>query len=288
MLSYQHIYHAGNFADIHKHAILAQVIKAMRTKPQPMAVLDTHAGRGVYDLSSVEAEKNREFDNGITHFWPRRAEPSLLRPFLEIVETFNTGDSVTQYPGSSMIARRLLKPADRLVAVERHPGEVKELQTSLAGLPQTTVVQEDGLQTMLDNVPFPERRGLVIIDPSYEIKTDYADVPKHIALAFRKWPQGSFLLWYPIMNGAPHRDMFLALKKSGVSNMLISEICLEKPPEDHFRMYGSGIAIVNPPWPDAILKQITEHITMRMPAATSGEVFWLDNLKFDEFTGKLL
>lgn len=274
MLSYQHIYHAGNFADVQKHAILAAVMKGLRTKPAPMAVFDTHAGRGIYELTSNEAEKNREFDNGISHFWP--PQPGPLAPYLDIVRKLNPADAeVTRYPGSSFVAQQLLRPQDRLVSVERHPGEYEKLKQVFGNSPKVNIVKDDGLAALLSALPFREGRGLVIMDPSYELKTDYADVPVTIEKARKKWQKGTFLIWYPIMSAGGYRQMLKDFKAQGITDMLISEIRMDKPPEAHYRMYGSGIAVINPPWPASIMRDITNHITKNMPVKTFGDTFWL-------------
>ncbi|MDP2205789.1 MAG: 23S rRNA (adenine(2030)-N(6))-methyltransferase RlmJ [Alphaproteobacteria bacterium] len=289
MLSYQHIYHAANFADVQKHALLAQVLKSLCAKPLPLAVIDTHAGRGLYSLDDAEAQKNREFDNGITSFWYKRAEmPACLKPYLDVVEHFNEDGVLARYPGSAMMARQMLRPADRFVAVERHPGEFGHLQQALAGSARTQSVQDDGLSVLIDALPLPERRGLAIIDPSYEIKSEYAELPKVILRALKKMPQLCIFVWYPMMQAGGHRLMLSELVKSGIRNALVSEISLEAAPQEHFRMTGSGILIINPPWPEAVMDDITQAVTTRLPAKAAGEVFWLDNCHIDAYTGLMV
>lgn len=288
MLSYQHIYHAGNFADVQKHALLAQVLKSLAAKPAPMAVLDMHAGRGLYHLSDTEAEKNREFDNGITALWAARDRlPAALKPYMDILTALNTGDTVEAYPGSAWIARHMLRPSEKLTAIERHPGEFTKLRDALGGKPQTLLLQDDSLKILPEKIPFAERRGLVICDPSYEIKTEYATIAQKIYQAWKKWPQGCYFIWYPCMDAKGHVAMLSDLRKSGVTNMLVSEITLEQPPEAHFRMYGSGIAIINPPWPMAVMQSVTDAVVAHLPTPATGEVFWLDDYHVDPQTGRL-
>lgn len=289
MLSYQHIYHAANFADVQKHALLAQVLKALGHKPTPMAVIDTHAGRGIYDLGDAEAQKNREFENGVTAFWDKRASmPAGLAPWLHAVAALNDGDALQRYPGSAYLARQMLRTGDRLVAVERHPGEFGHLQQALAGKPRTQTLQGDGLQILIDQLPLPERRGLAIIDPSYEMKTDYADLPKIILRALKKMPQLCIFVWYPMMAANGHRQMMTELVKSDIRQALVSEIRLEVPPQEHYRMTGSGIMIINPPWPDAVMNEVTQAVATRLPAKAYGDVFWLDNCRVDPYTGLIV
>jgi len=289
MLSYQHIYHAANFADVQKHALLAQVLKSLCAKPAPLGVIDTHAGRGLYSLGDAEAQKNREFDNGITSFWDKRAAaPACLKPYLDQVESFNAEGTLLRYPGSALIARRMLRAGDRLVAVERHPGEFGHLQQALVGIPRTQTVQDDGLKVLIDALPLPERRGLAIIDPSYEIKTEYAELPKVILRALKKMPQLCIFVWYPMMQAGGHRLMLSELVKSGIRDALVSEIRLEAAPQEHFRMTGSGILIINPPWPEAVMNEVTQAVTTRLPAKAYGDVFWLDNCHIDHDTGLMV
>jgi len=294
MLSYQHIYHAANFADVQKHALLAQVLKSLLVKPAPVCVIDTHAGRGLYALEDAEAQKNREFDNGITALWPQRAEaPPALRPYLDAVAVFNPDENLAAYPGSAMLCRQMLRGADRLIATERHPGEFGHLQQAMArempGVkPRVQTVQGDGLKTLIDSLPATERRALAVIDPSYEMKTDYADVPKAILRALKKMPQLCVFLWYPMLATGGHRQMLSELVKSGVRDALVSEIRLETPPQEHFRMTGSGILIINPPWPQAVMNDVTQAVATRLPAKAYGDVFWLDNCSIDPDTGLIV
>lgn len=287
MLSYQHIYHAGNFADVQKHALLAQAVKSLAAKPVPMAALDMHAGRGIYRLSDQEAEKNREFDNGITRLWMRRHDlPPVLKPYLDILATLNDSGQMLAYPGSAYITRKLMRPTDKLTAIERHPGEFMKLRREMAGLPQAELLQDDSLKLLADRIPLPNRRGIVICDPSYEIKTEYADIARALVQAWKKWPQGCYFLWYPILDAGGHEILLGGLRKNGVSNILVSEIRLETAPEEHFRMHGSGIAIINPPWPLAVAQSVTDAVIPCLHGA-AGQVFWLDDYHVDPDTGRL-
>lgn len=295
MLSYQHIYHAANFADVQKHALLAQVLKSLCARPAPLFVIDTHAGRGIYALGDDEAQKNREYENGIMSFWAaREAAPAALKPWLESIATLNPQGELTRYPGSAMLAKRMLRGNDRLVAVERHPGEYGYLQQALAELaplmpaPKTKALQDDGLRLLEDFIPAPERRALAVIDPSYEMKSDYAEVPKAIIRALKKMPQLCVFLWYPLLQSGAQREMLSAFVKSGLRDTLVSEIRLEAAPQEHYRMTGSGILIVNPPWPDAVMNDITQAIATRLPAKAYGDVFWLDNCRIDPDTGLMV
>lgn len=282
MLSYQHIYHAGNFADVHKHAVLAQILKALKAKNPRLAVLDTHASRGLYDLSGEEAQKTAEFETGALHFWKNGTLPQDLRA---IVTKFNPEGELKTWPGSAVIAREMLRPADTLACIERHPGEFAELKKALEGKPNTALSQEDGFEALAVRVPLPGRKGLVIIDPSFEIKTEYALAAKQVHKAWQKWPNGVYMLWYPLLEARGHRQLLTALRKTDIKDVLVSELRLEEKPAPNFRMTGAGIAIVNPPWPEAVLAALTRQIAADMPVKTAGEVFWLDNQPLDPETG---
>lgn len=282
MLSYQHIYHAGNFADVHKHAILVMLLKALKSRNPKFAVLDTHAGRGQYDLASEEALKTNEAYTGARHFWDKKAIPSGLR---EIVEKMNPEGELKTWPGSSYIARQLLAPSDKLIAIEKHPAEFEELRRNFDGVANTDIHQEDGFEAMLELSPLPGRKGLVVIDPSYEIKTEYAQTARQVHLAWKKWPQGVFMIWYPILEAQGHKQLLTALRKSNVKDVMVSELRLDKPLADNIRMTGTGIAIVNPPWPQDVLDSLTQEVAAAMPVKTWGDVFWLDNQKINPETG---
>jgi 23S rRNA (adenine2030-N6)-methyltransferase len=289
MLSYQHIYHAGNFADVQKHAVLARLLQVLAQKPQKFCVLDTHAGRGLYDLGSPEAQKIGEFNNGIIPFWAARAgQKTPLSDYLKVVESFNEGGELQHYPGSAKIAQALMRKTDNLVLIERHPGEFAELQNCFEGAKNVRIEQKDGFQVLIDRVPFAERRGLVLVDPSYEIKSEYAELPKQLRQAWKKWPQGQFMIWYPMLEAGLHRQMLTALRKTDVKDMLVSEIRLESLPQGSFGLYGSGLVIINPPFGfETALNEITQFIAQRLPVKAAGKVFWLDNQKIDPETGML-
>ncbi|MDI1226114.1 MAG: 23S rRNA (adenine(2030)-N(6))-methyltransferase RlmJ [bacterium] len=284
MLSYQHIYHAGNFADVHKHAILVELLKALKAKNPKLAVLDTHAGRGTYDLRSEEAQKTSEYTSGAQHFWENDGLPEGLK---EIVSGFNPEGDLNIWPGSSMIARKILRPGDKLTCIERHPGEFAELQKTMSDAHGVDLQQKDGFQSIVDFSPPPLRKGLVIIDPSYEIKTEYVQTAKQVHLAWKKWSQGVFLIWYPLLEAQGHVQLLTHLRKSEVKDVLVSEVRLDKAPTEGYRMFGSGIAIVNPPWPINVLDDLTNHIADRMPQKAHSDVYWLDNQPINPETGTI-
>ncbi len=287
MLSYQHAYHAGNFADAHKHALLASTLTHLKSKGQKLCVLDTHAGRGMYHFSSEEAQKKGEFKNGVTALWEYRSTPSPISDYYRAMEKHNASDTLETYTGSPQIAKDILGDGHRFIFAELHPGEFSELQKNFHDQPNVQTLQKSGFTVMLENVPPPERRGLVVMDPPYEMETDYKDVPKNLNLAYKKWPQGIFLLWYPLLTSQAHKEMLVRLRKTDVKDVLISEIALDHVPKEGFAMYGSGVALINPPLPETGINEITQFIAGHLPNKAQGKVFWLDNCRIDPDNGLL-
>lgn len=275
MLSYQHIYHAGNFADVHKHALLVRVLAALKVKHPRLCIVDTHAGRGLYDLSSDEAQKTGESANGIAKMRDLTGTP--VEDYLGLVRKYDGA-----YPGSAAIAKDMLRPGDRLVLAELHPGELAELQKSISGH-NVSIMKKDGLEVMAEALPPPERRGLAVIDPSYEIKTEYTDLPRKIHNVYKKWPQGVFFIWYPVLTAQPHLRMLTALRKTGISNILVSEMKMGKMPDEGFAMHGTGIAIINPPLPEQAVDAVSRFVADALGAKQ--ETYWLANRMIDPETG---
>jgi 23S rRNA (adenine2030-N6)-methyltransferase len=242
MLSYQHMYHAGNMADVHKHAMLALTLDYMVQKDKPLSYIESHAGRGLYRLDSDEALKTGEAGQGIVRLAERfpRDHPYSLR-LAEVRARF--GDSA--YPGSPLVAALTLREMDTMHLAELHPRENAALREVM--LPWGAHVRsEDGLSMALVLAPPTPRRGLLLIDPSYEVKDDYEVVPKRIAAIHRKWNVGTILLWYPILVSGAHRPMIEALA-AAVPSGVLNEVMFPPAKEGH-RMIGSGLFAVNPPY----------------------------------------
>ncbi|WJS83558.1 23S rRNA (adenine(2030)-N(6))-methyltransferase RlmJ [Paracoccus sp. TOH] len=241
MLSYQHAYHAGNLADLHKHALLAWMLAYLTAKPKPLSYLETHAGRGLYDLAAPVAAKTGEAAAGITRAlsesWLPRDHP--LRLALDAVRIRH---GATAYPGSPLIARHFLRPGDAAHLAELHPAEHAAL-AQVAGFAH--LHRQDGFQMAQALCPPLPRRGLLLIDPSYEVKTDYDAIPRHIAKLARKWNVGVIALWYPILTDSRHAPMVEALRRDH-PQALISEVRFPPARPGH-GMIGSGMAVLNPP-----------------------------------------
>ncbi|MGF2733567.1 23S rRNA (adenine(2030)-N(6))-methyltransferase RlmJ [Marinobacter sp. DUT-1] len=247
MLSYLHAFHAGNFADIQKHAALTLALSMMHSKPSGIACFDTHAGSAVYDLGSERARKTGEADTGVQKLWQLREHllSSDWQPVLELLARLNAGDGhLTTYPGSPFWFRQFLRADDALTTFELHPSESEQL-AGWAGQ-KVRVLREDGLKGLLGQLPPKLPRLLVLIDPSYEIKADYGSVAKTLQKAWQKCRHGVYLIWYPVLTSGLEEQLADALRSGPVRKILRSEIHLNHPPERG--MTGSGMLVVNPPW----------------------------------------
>jgi 23S rRNA (adenine2030-N6)-methyltransferase len=273
MLSYQHSYHAGNFADVHKHALLVAVLQALKAAAlKPLVILDTHAGRGLYDLTGAEAQKIGEFKSGIACFWNSTGKQNPpLQDYLEIISACNKQGGLKNYAGSSWIIRQLMRKADSLVAIERHPQEFHALQDCFKNNKNIQCLFEDGFAFLENLMDAPD---LVVIDPSYEIKSEYLDVPALLQRAVKKFPKACFLVWYPMLGARLHRSLLEALRQTKIKNISVSEIRLEEPPEQGFGMVGSGVVLINAPDDmAATVNVITQFIAACLPVPAVGEVF---------------
>jgi 23S rRNA (adenine2030-N6)-methyltransferase len=249
-MNYRHAYHAGNFADVVKHATLALVIERLKAKDAPFAVLDTHAGIGRYDLSSIEAQKTGEFRDGVLRLLesPPKALPAELEPYLAVVRNLNRGrPELRWYPGSPRLALDLLRPQDRMVLLELHPEDARTLSALFAGDRRVSVHNSDGYIGLKAFLPPKERRGLVLIDPPFERRDEFERLARGLRHAHRRWASGQYLLWYPIKDRAPVDAFHAALKAAGIARVLVAELLL-RPANDPERLNGCGLVLVNPPW----------------------------------------
>lgn len=241
MLSYQHGYHAGNLADVHKHAMLATALAYLVQKDKPLTYVETHAGRGLYDLSAPEAVKTGEAAAA-------RAAAGWFQPdhpYARALARVRALHGADAYPGSPLIAAMTLRPGDRMHLAELHPQEHAALSYAMSPY-GAQVVRRDGLDMALSICPPTPRRGLCLIDPSFEVKDDYRTLPDIIAALHRKWNVGVIMLWYPILSGDPHAAMLGSLTAAH-PQALRHEVRFPPAREGH-RMTGSGLFILNPPW----------------------------------------
>jgi 23S rRNA (adenine2030-N6)-methyltransferase len=249
MLSYRHAFHAGNHADVLKHLILVQILRYMIQKPVPFWGIDTHAGAGRYDLASEAARKLGEFREGIARLWLAPDAPPAVADYLEAVRELNPEGHLRHYPGSPWLIWRQLRQEDRLRLFELHGNEARTLSQTFRGAGrQTQVVAGDGLSLLKSLLPPPSRRGLVLIDPSYETKNDYIAVLQTLRDALKRFATGAYALWYPQLAKIESRQLPERLKKLPANDWL--HVCLQvrAPITEHFGMYGSGMFILNPPW----------------------------------------
>jgi 23S rRNA (adenine2030-N6)-methyltransferase len=247
MLSYRHGFHAGNFADILKHTVLVHMLEYMTQKEKPLRIIDTHAGAGVYKLNGPQAQKNREFDTGISRLWNKAEKPAALTRLIELVQRINEQGPLQIYPGSPLIAQTLMRPIDRLYLHELHPSDYQFLRDCMRSDKRVKVIDEDGFAGLQALLPPLERRALVLIDPSYEIKSDYHQLVKQVINAHKRFAVGTFAIWYPVVNRARIDEMELALKKSGIKNIQLMEFGIAPDSLEH-GMTSSGMIVINPPW----------------------------------------
>ncbi|WP_417762386.1 23S rRNA (adenine(2030)-N(6))-methyltransferase RlmJ [Shewanella sp.] len=248
MLSYRHGFHAGNYADVLKHAVLLQTLQLMYKKDKPLVYIDTHAGAGGYSLEDEFSQKTGEYLDGVARLWQANDLPESLQMYLDNVRHFNANDDeLVQYPGSPAMVDMNLRDQDRMVLHELHSTEQEMLADYFAGDKQVQVVNGDGLKGLLAAVPPLERRGVILIDPSYEIKSDYDTVAETIIKTHRKFATGVYLLWYPIVDRERTEGMLQQLKDSGIRRQLRIEQSV-RADSNEFGMTGAGMWVINPPW----------------------------------------
>ncbi|MEZ5781851.1 MAG: 23S rRNA (adenine(2030)-N(6))-methyltransferase RlmJ [Rhizobiaceae bacterium] len=249
-MNYRHIYHAGNFADVVKHAVLARIIEYLKKKDAAFRVIDTHAGRGIYDLSSAEAQKTGEWRDGIGRLIDAslpQAAAELLGPYLEAVRALNAKGGLSRYPGSPALTRHLLRKQDRLSAIELHPVDAKALGAKFAGDIQTRVINLDGWLALGAHIPPKERRGVVLVDPPFEEAGEFDRMIQGLVKAHKRWPSGLYAFWYPIKDRRAVNAFRSDLKETGIAR--ITDIVFEvRPPSSEPRLDGCGVSVVNLPY----------------------------------------
>lgn len=249
-MNYRHIYHAGNFADVFKHAVLARLIVYLQGKDKAFRLLDTHAGIGLYDLSSEEAQKTGEWMGGIGKLidqpLPQAVAP-LLEPYLQAVAGLNPDGGIQFYPGSPKLARLLMRPQDRLSAMEMHPIDHETLRRNFEGDYQVRVTELDGWLALGAHVPPKEKRGIVLVDPPFEEDGEFERLVDGLERAWKRFPGGVYCLWYPLKKGAPVKEFHEALQATGIPKILAAELVV-KSERETTGLTGSGLIIVNPPF----------------------------------------
>ncbi len=254
MLSYRHGFHAGNHADVLKHFVLVRMLRHLLQKEKAFWFVDTHAGAAQYALNDSTALKNAEFETGIGRLWRARDLPPVLADYVAQVRSFNTATGtdparLRRYPGSPQIAMQLARAQDRIRCFEKHTSEIRVLQKNLADDPRrATAVAGDGFELLASVLPPPSRRGLVLIDPSYEDKHDYRRVKQTLADALTRFATGSYAVWYPQVMRREAMLMPASLHLLPAADWLDVTLTVKVPSDDGYGLHGSGLFIINPPW----------------------------------------
>src|SRR5262245_2272809 len=269
-MNYRHAFHAGSFADVLKHAVLVRILVHLRAKPVAFRVIDTHAGAGRYDLTGPEASRGGEWRDGIGRLLDTaigEEARALLAPYLAAVAACNGGGRLATYPGSPLLVRALLRPQDRLIACELEPVAAAALARNLARDARCKAVAIDGWTALNAYVPPKERRGLVVVDPPFEETSEFARLAQGLETAHRKWPSGTYLLWYPIKERDGPDALARRLRRSSLAKILRVELSMPVP-RGSVRLGACGLIVVNPPW---TLAPELEILLPQLAAALAGD-----------------
>ncbi|WP_240127779.1 23S rRNA (adenine(2030)-N(6))-methyltransferase RlmJ [Proteus mirabilis] len=247
MLSYRHSFHAGNHADVLKHIVQTLIIESLKEKEKPFLYLDTHAGAGRYQLTNAHATRTGEYLEGIARLWQQEEVPELILPYLEAVSSLNTSDELRYYPGSPLLAAKLLREQDLLMLTELHPTDFPLLRTEFSRDKRVRVCREDGFGQLKSKLPPVSRRGFALIDPPYELKQDYSAVVKGIVEGYKRFATGTYAIWYPVVHRQQIKRMLKDLEATGIRKILQIELAV-KPDSDQLGMTASGMIVINPPW----------------------------------------
>ncbi len=248
-MNYRHAFHAGNHADVIKHAVLAHCVAYLTQKDKPFAVLDAHAGIGAYDLHSTEARKTGEWEGGVGKLAPAfdAAVEAFLAPYRATLRNLNPSGGLKLYPGSPEIILQGLRAQDRLIANELHSADAHILRLNYSGETRLSICEIDALQAVKSQLPFAERRGLVLIDPPYEDTKESKRVVQMLAQGIRRFATGMFLIWYPVTTEQFVSDFIEGISELGIGDILRAELRVKKTHEAS-GLSGSGLLIVNPPF----------------------------------------
>lgn len=282
-MNYRHAFHAGNFADVFKHVVLVGLLQALKAKPAPFCYVDTHAGRGLYDLLGAAAEQTREHFDGIQRLDAASTLPTALQQYLNIVGSFNlrSDGATAQYPGSPLIAARTMRPDDRAILCELQTEEVEALRAALRDDRRFAIHQRDGYAALNALLPPEQKRGLVLIDPPFEAQADeFTLIENALADALKRWSNAIHAIWYPIKRRESIAPFHRWLRdNSGDADVLVAELLLHAD-NSSLRLNGCGIAIVNPPW--RFEKELESwlpalHAALAQSRYGSWQVQWLRN-----------
>ena len=263
-MNYRHGFHAGNFADVLKHVVLTRILLHLNAKPTPYRIVDTHAGSGRYDLVSEEALRTHEWKDGVARIDRSPLAPAvevLLAPYRAALDGARALHGAGTYPGSPWLCRHAMRPDDRLVAAELHPPTYKKLTDAIGRDKRCIPLAIDGWTALRANVPPKERRGLVLIDPPFEEKNEFATLADQFIAAHRKWPTGIYALWYPIKDRSGIESVMDAVLDAGIGRLLRLEMDVDRP-EAAGGLSATGLLVVNPPW------RLAEEAETLLPALT--------------------
>lgn len=256
MLAYRHAFHAGNHADVLKHTVLTLVLRYMNQKDKSYRLVDTHAGAGGYSLEGRFAQKKGEFEQGIGRLWDRDDLPEAVADYVQLVRRFNPGGRLEQYPGSPAFAQMLLRPQDQLRLFELHPTDHRILQSYIGVLKGAEVYDKDGFDGLKGQVPPASRRGVVLMDPSYEGHKDYGRVIASLRDALARFAEGVYLVWYPQVSKLEAAQLPKRLEALAPKGWLHARLTVQQPDQQGFGLAGSGMFVINPPFTlhDELLK----------------------------------
>jgi len=251
-LNYRHVYHAGNFADVLKHVVLSLVIGHLKAKPTPFRVIDTHAGTGIYDLGSDEAQRTGEWREGIGRLLaPAQPVPDdvaeILAPYLSAVWALNPSGVLARYPGSPLVARHLMRTGDQLIANELHPDDFEQLRQNVGRLPDSKVLSLDGWMALRSLLPPKERRGVVLIDPPFEVAGEIDRIDRGLLEAQRRFEGGCFIAWYPVKDPTPINSLHKSVTQSSRRDVLRADLYIRDPLRADM-LNGCGLVVLNPPY----------------------------------------
>lgn len=272
-MNYRHAFHAGNFADVHKHVVLLALLERLKQKPKPLFYLDTHAGRGGYDLRGEDATRGGEWREGIARLAGR---PLRSADLVRYAQATHAADAPpTRYPGSPLLALGALRADDRAVLIEQQPAEAQALKQATQGRRNVAVICGDGYAALKSHLPPRENRGLVLIDPPYEADTEFADAERALRFGLTRWPNGVFALWYPIKAGAQSQRLNAMLQASGLRKLLRLELTV-RPADSPIGLNGSGLVIANPPWKfDSEMRDTLDELHTALGDQGAARVEWL-------------
>ncbi|MDO8960809.1 MAG: 23S rRNA (adenine(2030)-N(6))-methyltransferase RlmJ [Methylophilus sp.] len=263
MLSYRHAFHAGNHADVLKHFVLSLVLDYFNQKEKPYWVIDTHAGACIYALEDAYAQKNAEFQSGVARLNSAQNLPNALNLYLNAVQSINANKTLKLYPGSPQIAMHHMREQDKLRLFELHPSDFQRLQQHFkSNGRQVKADMADGFDGIKACLPPPTKRGVILIDPPYELKEDYLRVVSCIQDSLKRFATGTYMIWYPLLQRPEPNDMLKRLHALKLQDWLDVQLTVQTPRADGMGMYGSGMFVINPPWQlPAILNEVMPTMT---------------------------